>query len=99
MSYQSSVQRQGDTKGAGHILLLEKRTSLSICDLVCTRIFYDKTVKLKLLNLKFLYAYKTIPSTEKYLCLGEMTAIVGELTTIFLGCGGNAYLGVEELTT
>ncbi len=35
---------------------------------------------------------------KKYLCLGEM-AIVGEMTTIFLGCGGNANLGVGELTT
>ena len=35
----------------------------------------------------------------QYLCLGEMTAIVGEMTIIFFGCGGNANLGVGEPTT
>ncbi len=28
-----------------------------------------------------------------------MTAILGEMATIFLGCGGNANLGVGELTS
>ncbi len=36
---------------------------------------------------------------QKYLCLGDMMAIVGEMTTIFFGCGGNANLGVGEPTT
>ena len=36
--YQSSVQRRGDTKGAGHNFLHHKRTGLCICDLVCARI-------------------------------------------------------------